>query len=105
VDGNRGINQIAAERTQPRQRPILIGASEPAISDYIRSQDGREFPVLGHDACLPPQPRLHKPKSAAEQSFSLRSGRYDVAQINADQLFGRSDSFAGREISCLCPQQ
>ena len=43
------IEQIAPERPQPRQRAILVGASETAVSDYIRRQDRREFPGLGHD--------------------------------------------------------
>jgi hypothetical protein len=43
-----GIDQIATESPQPRQRPILVGASKPAISDHIRSQNGSEFPGLGH---------------------------------------------------------
>jgi hypothetical protein len=35
------INQIAPERSQPRQRAILVGTGKPAVSDHIRSQNGR----------------------------------------------------------------
>ena len=48
-----GIDQIAAQRPQPRQRAILVRAGEPAVADDIRDQDRREFPGLAHGAPLP----------------------------------------------------
>ena len=50
MHGDGGIDQIAAERPQPRQRAILVRAGKPAVSDDIRGQNRREFPGLGHDA-------------------------------------------------------
>ena len=47
-----GIDQIATERPQPRQRPLLVGASKPAVSGHIRRKNGREFPGLRHDTTL-----------------------------------------------------
>jgi hypothetical protein len=47
VDGR--IDQVAAKRPQPRQCPILIGASQSAESDHVRREDRRKFPGLGHD--------------------------------------------------------
>ena len=49
MNGDSRINQIATERSQSRQCPILVGTGKPAISDHISSQDRREFPGLGHD--------------------------------------------------------
>jgi hypothetical protein len=46
------IDQVAAKRPQPRQCPILIGACQSAESDYVRRQDRRKLPGLGHD--IPP---------------------------------------------------
>ena len=46
------IDQIAAERTQPRKRPLLIGASQLAVSDHVRRENGCEFPGLRHDTTL-----------------------------------------------------
>ena len=48
VDGDYRVDQIAAERSQPRQCPILVGASEPAVSDHVRHQNRCELPGLGH---------------------------------------------------------
>ena len=47
--GNGRVDQIAPERPQPRQCPILVSAGKSAVSDHIRRQDRREFPGLGHD--------------------------------------------------------
>ena len=51
VRGDRGINQIAAQRAQPRQRSLLVGPGEPAVADNIGDQDRRDFPGLAHGAC------------------------------------------------------
>ena len=48
MDGDGRVDQIAAQRSQPRQCAILVGASKPAVSDHIRHQNRREFPGLGH---------------------------------------------------------
>ena len=36
-----GIDQIAAERAQPRKRPLLVGAGKFAVSGDIRRQNRR----------------------------------------------------------------
>jgi len=33
--GDGGVDQIAAQPAEARQRPILVGAREPAIADDI----------------------------------------------------------------------
>ena len=43
-----GSMRSLPKRPQPREYPILIGASEPAISDYVRYQNRCELPGLGH---------------------------------------------------------
>jgi hypothetical protein len=47
MNGDGWINQITTECAQPRQCPVLIGASEPAVSDYVRHQNRCELPGLG----------------------------------------------------------
>jgi hypothetical protein len=47
---DRGIDQIAAEAPQARERALFVGAGEPAIADEIGDQDRRELPGLAH--CL-----------------------------------------------------
>ena len=49
MHGDGRIDQIAAQRTQPRQYPILIRTGKSAVSDHIRRKNGREFPGLRHD--------------------------------------------------------
>ena len=42
------IDQIAAERAQPRKRPLLVSAGKLAVTGYIRREDGCKFPGLRH---------------------------------------------------------
>ena len=57
MDGDGRVDQIAAERPQPRQCPLLVGASKPAVSDHIRRQNCCELPGLDH-GCPSPHARL-----------------------------------------------
>jgi hypothetical protein len=41
---DRRIDQIAAQRPEPRQRALLVGAGEPAVADDVRDQDRRDCP-------------------------------------------------------------
>ena len=55
MHGDGRIDQVATQRSQPRQCAIFISTGEPAVSDHIRRQDGREFPGLGHGFAPPPR--------------------------------------------------
>jgi hypothetical protein len=46
--GDGGIDQIAPQPAQPRQRPLLVGPGKLVVSDHIRREDGCEFPGLRH---------------------------------------------------------
>jgi len=48
MDGDCRVNQIAAESPKPRQRSIFVGASKPAVSDYICGQNRYELAGLDH---------------------------------------------------------
>ena len=48
--GDGGIDQVAAEASQPRQGAILVRSGEPAVAYDIRDQDHRNFPRFRHDA-------------------------------------------------------
>ena len=50
------VDQIAAERSQPRQYAILVRAGKSAVPDHVRHQNRREFPGLGHG--VPPDTTL-----------------------------------------------
>jgi hypothetical protein len=44
MHGDCRVNQITKESAQPRQCPVLVGASEPAVSNNVCGQDCCEFP-------------------------------------------------------------
>ena len=52
--GDGGIDQIAAQPPQPRQRAILVRAGEPAVADDVRDQDRRDLPGFAHGEPPPP---------------------------------------------------
>ena len=45
---NGGVEQITAQRPQSRQRPLLVGSGQPAVSGDIGRQNGRKFAGLRH---------------------------------------------------------
>ena len=71
--GDGGIDQIAAQRAEPRQCAILVGASKPAVSDHIRCQYCRELPGLGHDV----------PSATIQITTNTRSTGPSVPKIGA----------------------
>ena len=50
-----GIDQVASERPQPRQNPVLVGSGQPRIADDVGHQDRSQFSGLAHGA-MPPRP-------------------------------------------------
>src|SRR5579864_2060350 len=50
MGGDRGVDQIAAQRPQARQRSLLVGAGEPAIADDIGDQDRSDLARFRHGA-------------------------------------------------------
>jgi hypothetical protein len=50
VHGDGGIDRVAAQRPEPRQDALLVGAGETGVSHHVGRQDRRKFPRLGHDA-------------------------------------------------------
>jgi hypothetical protein len=42
------IDQIAAERPQPRQGTILVRPGKSAVTDHVGGENGGELPGLGH---------------------------------------------------------
>jgi hypothetical protein len=48
MHGDCRVDQITTERAQPGQRPVLVGASEPAVSDHVRCQNRHELAGFSH---------------------------------------------------------
>jgi hypothetical protein len=53
VQGDCGINQIAAQRAQPRKDALLVRFGKSAVPDHVGNQDRRDFPGLAHRARVP----------------------------------------------------
>jgi hypothetical protein len=81
MDRDGGIDQIAAERAQPRKRPLLVGTSELAVSGCIR-KNGCELPGLRHGSPLLTLRRVARlvgretPHSRVWQTQLLRRGNW-----------------------------
>ena len=43
VHGDGRIDQVAAQRPEPRQNPVLVGSGKPRIADDVGHQDRRDF--------------------------------------------------------------
>ena len=56
MSGDRRIDEVAAEPTKSRERPLLIRADKPGVSDDVGHQDRRKFPGLAH--CALPLPEI-----------------------------------------------
>ena len=48
VDRDGRIDQIAAQRPQSSERPILVVAGKPTETDHVGGQDRRELPFFRH---------------------------------------------------------
>jgi hypothetical protein len=48
MHGDERVDQVAAERPEPRQNSIFVRTRQPAIADHIRDEDRRNFPGFGH---------------------------------------------------------
>jgi hypothetical protein len=53
VHSDRGIDEVAPEGTEPRERAVLVSAREPAVSNNIRRKDRSKLSLLGHRATSP----------------------------------------------------
>jgi hypothetical protein len=42
--GDGGIDQVAPQPPEPRQRAILVRSRKTAVADDVRDQDCRDFP-------------------------------------------------------------
>ena len=52
MGGDGGVDEIAAQPPDARQRAVLVSAGEPAVADNIGDQDRRKFAGLAHRAPL-----------------------------------------------------
>ena len=48
VHGDGGIDEVAAQRPQARQRAVFVGAGETAEADDVGGQDRRKFTRFAH---------------------------------------------------------
>jgi len=55
MHGDGRIDQVASERPEPGENPVLIGSGQSRIADHVGHQDRNQFPGLAHGA-TPPRP-------------------------------------------------
>ena len=48
VNGDGGIDQIAAQRPEPREGAVLVGAGETRKADHVGGEDRGELAGLDH---------------------------------------------------------
>ena len=65
MHGDSRIDQIAAQRPQPRQYAILVRPGESAVTDDIRNQDRRDLPRFCHGGPSGTKQSSTKPAQAA----------------------------------------
>ena len=68
------VEQIAAERSQPRKRPLLVGTGKLAVADNICRQNRREFTSLQARAVPLPQTRVARLIAREAPSMGMRGG-------------------------------
>ena len=57
MGGDGGVDEIAAQAPEPRERPLLVGAGEAAVADDVSDQDRRELAGLAHCVLARAKPR------------------------------------------------
>ena len=81
------INEVASERPQPRQNPVLIGSGKPRVADNVGHQGRGEFSRLAHRRTRPPStfgrrvPRGDCTIAAARQTFKERLRLGDLRHL------------------------
>ena len=72
VYGDGRIDEVASERPQSRQNPVLVGSGKPRIADDVGHQDRREFPGLAHGAMPKQANRVAAPLGASQRRERMR---------------------------------
>ena len=49
MDGDGRVDQVAAQRPQPREDAVLVRSGKPAVGDHVRYQDRRKFSGFAHN--------------------------------------------------------
>ena len=65
------VDEIAPQRSEPRQDSILVCAGESAVSDHVGAKDGREFASFDH---APPSATWRLPPAS-------RTTQVDIARF------------------------
>ena len=48
MHGDGRVDQVASQRSEPRQDAILVRAGKPGVADHVRAKNRREFACFGH---------------------------------------------------------
>ena len=48
MHGDGRVDEVAAQRPEPRERALLVRAGEPAVADHVGGEDRGKLPGFGH---------------------------------------------------------
>ena len=76
VDRDGRVDEVAAQRPEPRQRAILVRAREPAEADDVGGEDRCNFPGLAHGASrLPFRLAQNRPRIGTTRKGCVKAHR------------------------------
>jgi hypothetical protein len=75
VDGDDRVDQVAAERPEPRQRAIFVRPCEPTVAGDVGHQNRCEFAGLGHGAPSRVMCRIAQERPGPRVYHRKRAGR------------------------------
>ena len=71
MHGDGRVDEVAAQRPQPRERAVLVRAGEPAVADDVGGQDRCDFPGLAHGAPQARRTLAQRPVATAPLDVAL----------------------------------
>ena len=75
--GDGRIDQVAAQRPQPRQRALLVRAGQPAVAGDVGRQDRRKLPGFGHGVASVFDEFITNDASALARNEAISDGGVD----------------------------
>ena len=99
MHGDCWVDEIAPQRSEPRQDSILVCAGESAVSDHVGAKDGREFASFDH---APPSATWRLPPASRTTQVDIARFRVTKATPGIDLGDNRRGMTGGRPVSTYC---
>ncbi len=85
MDRDGRVDEVAAQRPEPRQDAILVRAGKPGEADHVRAQNRREFACFGHRGLRRTQTSTNKTTPGRGE----RAGVREAGQARRERLNAR----------------